>query len=134
MKIHEYQAKELLAAAGAPVPRGIVAATAQEAVKKPQPVVKHPTQEKQSVPSTAKAPPVAKPDNSQATTSAGTKVQADPGVTKSDKPTFESEMDVCRKKGLFERGICTEKVKWKYCTVNGVWDNSKAGCERANTF
>ena len=27
MKIHEYQAKELLAAAGAPVPRGVVAAT-----------------------------------------------------------------------------------------------------------
>src|SRR5262245_16372145 len=32
MKIHEYQAKELLAAAGAPVPKGIVAATAAEAV------------------------------------------------------------------------------------------------------
>src|SRR6266446_533461 len=31
MKIHEYQAKELLAAAGAAVPRGIVAATAAEA-------------------------------------------------------------------------------------------------------
>src|SRR3990167_4041556 len=33
MKIHEYQAKELLAAAGALVPRGIVAATAAEAQK-----------------------------------------------------------------------------------------------------
>jgi succinyl-CoA synthetase beta subunit len=33
MKIHEYQAKELLAAAGAPVPRGMVAASADEAVK-----------------------------------------------------------------------------------------------------
>jgi succinyl-CoA synthetase beta subunit len=32
MKIHEYQAKELLAAAGAPIPRGIVAATPDEAV------------------------------------------------------------------------------------------------------
>ena len=32
MKIHEYQAKELLAAAGAAVPRGIVASTPQEAV------------------------------------------------------------------------------------------------------
>src|SRR5579859_1073704 len=31
MKIHEYQAKELLAAAGAAVPRGIVAGTPQEA-------------------------------------------------------------------------------------------------------
>jgi succinyl-CoA synthetase beta subunit len=31
MKIHEYQAKELLAAAGAAIPRGIVAATPQEA-------------------------------------------------------------------------------------------------------
>jgi succinyl-CoA synthetase beta subunit len=31
MKIHEYQAKELLAAAGAPVPRGVVAASAPEA-------------------------------------------------------------------------------------------------------
>src|SRR6266478_902413 len=31
MKIHEYQAKDLLAAAGAPIPRGIVAATAAEA-------------------------------------------------------------------------------------------------------
>ncbi len=31
MKIHEYQAKELLAAAGAPVPRGIVAGTPAEA-------------------------------------------------------------------------------------------------------
>jgi succinyl-CoA synthetase beta subunit len=31
MKIHEYQAKELLAAAGAPVPRGIVVATTAEA-------------------------------------------------------------------------------------------------------
>jgi succinyl-CoA synthetase beta subunit len=31
MKIHEYQAKELLAAAGAPVPRGIVASTPVEA-------------------------------------------------------------------------------------------------------
>ncbi len=31
MKIHEYQAKDLLAAAGAPIPRGIVAATADEA-------------------------------------------------------------------------------------------------------
>jgi succinyl-CoA synthetase beta subunit len=33
MKIHEYQAKELLAAAGAPVPRGIVVTSASEAVK-----------------------------------------------------------------------------------------------------
>jgi succinyl-CoA synthetase beta subunit len=31
MKIHEYQAKELLAAAGAPIPRGIVASTPAEA-------------------------------------------------------------------------------------------------------
>jgi succinyl-CoA synthetase beta subunit len=31
MKIHEYQAKDLLAAAGAPIPRGIVAASAAEA-------------------------------------------------------------------------------------------------------
>ncbi|HEV3115507.1 MAG TPA: ATP-grasp domain-containing protein, partial [Gemmataceae bacterium] len=31
MKIHEYQAKELLAAAGAEVPRGIVAASPAEA-------------------------------------------------------------------------------------------------------
>src|SRR5947209_9393900 len=33
MKIHEYQAKELLAAAGAAVPRGIVATSAAEAQK-----------------------------------------------------------------------------------------------------
>jgi succinyl-CoA synthetase beta subunit len=33
MKIHEYQAKQLLAAAGAPVPRGIVVSTAEEAAK-----------------------------------------------------------------------------------------------------
>jgi succinyl-CoA synthetase beta subunit len=33
MKIHEYQAKELLAAAGAAVPRGIVVSSAAEAVK-----------------------------------------------------------------------------------------------------
>src|SRR3712207_2117459 len=32
MKIHEYQAKELLAAAGAAIPRGTVARTPQEAV------------------------------------------------------------------------------------------------------
>ncbi|HEV3497696.1 MAG TPA: ADP-forming succinate--CoA ligase subunit beta [Actinomycetes bacterium] len=32
MKIHEYPAKELLAAAGAPVPRGVVASTPDEAV------------------------------------------------------------------------------------------------------
>src|SRR3954449_11450821 len=31
MKIHEYQAKDLLAAAGAPIPRGIVAASPAEA-------------------------------------------------------------------------------------------------------
>src|SRR5271157_5947744 len=33
MKIHEYQAKELLSAAGANVPRGIVAASPSEAQK-----------------------------------------------------------------------------------------------------
>jgi succinyl-CoA synthetase beta subunit len=33
MKLHEYQAKELLAAAGAAVPRGVVASTPAEAVK-----------------------------------------------------------------------------------------------------
>jgi succinyl-CoA synthetase beta subunit len=33
MKIHEYQAKELLAAAGAPVPRGVVATTPEQATK-----------------------------------------------------------------------------------------------------
>jgi succinyl-CoA synthetase beta subunit len=33
MKIHEYQAKELLAAAGAPIPRGMVAGSPAEAVK-----------------------------------------------------------------------------------------------------
>lgn len=33
MKLHEYQAKELLAAAGAPIPRGTVARTAAEALK-----------------------------------------------------------------------------------------------------
>jgi succinyl-CoA synthetase beta subunit len=31
MKLHEYQAKELLAAAGAPVPKGVVVSTAEEA-------------------------------------------------------------------------------------------------------
>src|SRR5262245_21614842 len=31
MKIHEYQAKDLLAAAGAPIPRGVVASTPAEA-------------------------------------------------------------------------------------------------------
>src|SRR5947209_7793283 len=33
MKIHEYQAKELLAAYGAPVPRGVVASNPEEAVR-----------------------------------------------------------------------------------------------------
>ncbi|MFO0876227.1 MAG: ADP-forming succinate--CoA ligase subunit beta [Gemmataceae bacterium] len=33
MKIHEYQAKDLLAAAGAPIPRGILVTTAAEAVQ-----------------------------------------------------------------------------------------------------
>src|SRR6516165_5214622 len=33
MKIHEYQAKELLAAAGAPVPRGVVASNPDEAAR-----------------------------------------------------------------------------------------------------
>src|SRR5438552_9843680 len=33
MKIHEYQAKELLAAAGAAVPRGLVASSPEEAVR-----------------------------------------------------------------------------------------------------
>src|SRR3954451_6762045 len=33
MKVHEYQAKELLAAAGAPVPRHVVATTPEEAEK-----------------------------------------------------------------------------------------------------
>src|SRR5271165_4667730 len=33
MKIHEYQAKELLSAAGAPIPRGLVASSPGEAVK-----------------------------------------------------------------------------------------------------
>src|SRR6202161_3074606 len=33
MKIHEYQAKELLAAGGAPVPRGIVVSSPAEATK-----------------------------------------------------------------------------------------------------
>ena len=33
MKIHEYQAKELLAAAGAPIPRGVVASSPAEAEK-----------------------------------------------------------------------------------------------------
>ncbi|MDP3774108.1 MAG: acetate--CoA ligase family protein, partial [Gemmatimonadales bacterium] len=33
MKLHEYQAKELFAAAGIPVPRGAVAATADEAAR-----------------------------------------------------------------------------------------------------
>src|SRR5262249_40342275 len=33
MKLHEYQAKQLLAAAGAPVPRGVVASTAEEVGK-----------------------------------------------------------------------------------------------------
>src|SRR4051794_9790330 len=33
MKIHEYQAKELLAAAGAAIPRGLVASSPAEAVK-----------------------------------------------------------------------------------------------------
>ena len=32
MKIHEYQAKELLAAAGAAVPKGVVVSSAAEAV------------------------------------------------------------------------------------------------------
>ena len=31
MKIHEFQAKDLLAGAGAPIPRGIVASSAAEA-------------------------------------------------------------------------------------------------------
>src|SRR5690349_4264875 len=33
MKIHEYQAKQLLAEAGVPVPKGIVARTAEEAAR-----------------------------------------------------------------------------------------------------
>ncbi len=42
MKIHEYQAKELLAAAGAPIPRGIVAASPAEAAGRVRPARRRP--------------------------------------------------------------------------------------------
>lgn len=44
--------------------------------------------------------------------------------------SFARELEACQAKGFFERGICTEQVQWKHCTVNSVWDTTKPGCER----
>jgi len=109
------------------------AATTTEGVKKSQPVAKHATPEKQPLVPASKPPSTTKP-NPQPTPSDPSKSQTEQSVAKPDKPSYESELDACRKKGFFERGICTEQVKWKYCTVNGVWDNSKPGCERPSNF
>lgn len=93
-----------------PKPAGADKQPSAPVVKKGQPSAKS-TQEVQPVP----AEPV-KPNSAPSATSSGT--------------YFERELDACRTKGMFGRGICTEQVKWKYCTVNGVWDSSKPGCER----
>ncbi len=109
-------------------------AATPEGVKKAQPVTKHATPEKSPMaPVASKQPSTTKP-NPQSTPSDTSKSQTEPSAVKSDKPGYESELDACRKKGFFERGVCSEQVKWKFCTVNGVWDNTKPGCERPNNF
>jgi hypothetical protein len=39
------------------------------------------------------------------------------------------ELDGCHEQGGFAKVMCVEKARWKFCNVNGVWDNSKPGCE-----
>lgn len=90
--------------------------------KKPAPPVKPAVQP--AKPAVQNTPPVAKP--------AQKPLPAEPApiAAPSNKSNFERELDACKSKGFFERGICSEQVKWKYCTVNSVWDASKPGCER----
>jgi hypothetical protein len=45
------------------------------------------------------------------------------------KPPLARELDGCHKQGGFAKVMCVEKARWKFCNVNGVWDNSKPGCE-----
>ena len=67
--------------------------------------------------------------NSQFKSSSPSKSETDSPVATSVKSTFELELEECRKMGLFERGICTERAKWKYCNITGVWDDNKPGCK-----
>lgn len=75
-------------------------------------------------------PPATSTQDGQPVTAESAKPNPAPSTTSSDKSNFERELDACRTKGFLGRGICTEQVKWKYCSVNGVWDASKPGCER----
>ncbi len=82
-------------------------------------------------PSAAAAPkPALAPAQSTTETPAAPASPPAPAPSPPARSAFERELDACRSKGFFERGICTEQVKWKYCTVDGVWDTSKPGCER----
>ena len=112
-----------------------VAAT-RDGIKKAQPLTKHASREKKPVERVASKPTSTTKPNPQATPSDTSKVQIETSAAKSDKPSFESELDACRKKDFFERSICSERVKWKYCTVNGIWNNNKPGCEipKTNNF
>jgi hypothetical protein len=61
--------------------------------------------------------------------SASPKSQSEVSVANTGRSTYQRDLDDCRKMGLLERGICTERAKWKFCNVTGVWDDSKPGCE-----
>lgn len=67
--------------------------------------------------------------NSQFESPAPLKSQAETPMPTSTKSSFERELEGCRKMGFFEKGICTERARWKYCNVGRVWDSTKPGCE-----
>lgn len=114
---------------------GAKAAEPKSAIAKPggtktaQSAIKSVSREKYAAaPSSSKTAPTTKSD-AQFASPAPSKSQAEVPVANSAKSTFERELDGCRKMGLFERGVCTERAKWKYCNLSGVWDSTKPGCE-----
>lgn len=75
-------------------------------------------------------PPEAASKSGQKAKAKSNTAQSVPPATTPNNPNFVRELEACKAKGFFERGICTEQVQWKHCTVNGVWDTTKPGCER----
>lgn len=114
------------------VPVNVPPLASPESNKKPPTVAKPRIADKQpSAPADRKAQPLAKSaQEGQPVPAEPTQPRPAPSDTSSNKSSFERELDACRAKGFLGRGVCTEQVKWKYCSVNGVWDTSKPNCER----
>ena len=60
-------------------------------------------------------------------------VLSEPKTADSDMDRMRRELEQCRKRGFLERTICTERVRWNYCSPDKWNKTPECAVQRAQS-